>query len=271
MTAGSWQDAKEFIARLAAKPRFGLFSDLDGTLSPIAPTPEAAQITKRNRELLVELQKELPLIGLISGRRAGSLHSRVGLEGLVYIGNHGLERWTDNGVQVLAEAQPYIGALQEVKNELQKIEEPGAYVEDKGPTLSLHYRQAAQPIAFARDKAAWIAEVVEKRGLVLFTGKMVFEVRPPVEMDKGIAFQQLIKENDIEAALFLGDDISDLNALRTARKMRGDGISDAWGVGVQSEEAPVGLAAAADFLADGVDEVEELLAWVLKARKASST
>ena len=271
MITGRWQDAKDFIARLAAKPRFGLFSDLDGTLSPIAPTPEAAQITPRNRELLAELQNELPLVALISGRRAGSLHERVGLPGIIYVGNHGLERWTDEGVQVISEAQRYISALQAAKLELQKIEERGVYVEDKGPTLSLHYRQAVNPGAFARNHAATIADIVGKHDLSLFTGKMVFEVRAPVPMDKGVAFQQLVREGKIDAALFLGDDISDLNALKMARKMREDGICDAWGIGVQSEERPDALAATADFLAAGVEDVEELLAWLLKARRASST
>lgn len=271
MTAGSWQDAKNQIVKLAARPRFGLFSDLDGTLSPIAPTPEAAQITPRNRELLAELQKQLPLVALISGRRASSLRERVGLPGLVYVGNHGLEQWMDGAVKVIPEAQPYLPSLQATKVELQKIEEPGVYVEDKGPTLSLHYRQAAKPIFFARNHAAMIADIAGKRGLTLFTGKMVFEVRPPVAMDKGVAFRNLVREHRIEAALFLGDDVSDLNVFRAARKLRAEVICEAWGVGVQSEEAPEALAVTADFLAGGVADVEDLLAWVLKARRASST
>src|SRR3989304_7587699 len=88
-----WQQVKELLARLVANPRFGLFSDLDGTLSPIAPTPQAAQITPRNRELLAELSKQLHIVALISGRRAASLQARVGLPGIIYIGNHGFERW----------------------------------------------------------------------------------------------------------------------------------------------------------------------------------
>lgn len=271
MASRTWQDSKEFLASLVSKLRFGLFSDLDGTLSPIAPTPEAAQITTRNRELLTELQKELPLVALISGRRADSLQARVGLPGLVYIGNHGLEQWIDGEVKVTPEAQSFLPALQATKIELQKIEEPGVYVEDKGPTLSLHYRQAADPIAFTKNKAAMISDAIRKHGLRLFPGKMVFEVRPPIDMDKGNAFELLVREHSLESALFLGDDVSDLNALKAARKMRANGACDAWGVAVQSEEAPEDLAATADFLVAGVKDVEALLAWVLKARRASST
>jgi len=116
-----------------------------------------------------------------------------------------------------------------------------------------------------------ISDAIRKHGLRLFPGKMVFEVRPPIDMDKGNAFELLVREHSLESALFLGDDVSDLNALKAARKMRANGACDAWGVAVQSEEAPEDLAATADFLVAGVEDVEALLAWVLKARRASST
>jgi trehalose 6-phosphate phosphatase len=271
VAATHWRKAKEFIGELAAKPRFGLVSDLDGTLSHIAPTPEEAQITTRNRELLSDLQDELSLVAIISGRRADSLHERIGIPGLIYVGNHGLERWVDGEIQIITEAKPYLSNIQSVKKELQKITETGIYVEDKGPTLSLHYRKVEKPVAFGRNIAARIAELAGKHGLEVFTGKMVFEIRPPVSMDKGIAFQQLVKEKGIEAALFLGDDVSDLSAFQVARKMRAESICDAWGIGVQSEEAPEDLAATADFLAEGVEDVEDLLSWLLRACRASST
>ncbi len=271
MTTLKWQDAKEHLAALVSSPRFGLFSDLDGTLSPIAPTPEGAQITPRNRELLAELEKVLPLVAIISGRRADNLQQRVGLSGLVYIGNHGLEGWADGKIQVIPEAKPFLRRIQDAKKELEKIHESGIRVEDKGPTLSFHYRQVENPISFARNTANRLAEIAEKHKLELFTGKMVFEFRPSIEMDKGIAFQQLVNEYKIEAALFLGDDVSDLSALRMGRKLREEQICDAWGIGIQSEEEPEALVDTADFLAGGVTDVEDLLAWLLKARRASST
>ena len=277
MSAYKWQDANELLGTLVAKPRFGLFSDLDGTLSSIAPTPEAAQITQRNRELLAELQKLLPLVAIISGRRADNVRQLVRLSGIVYVGNHGLERWVEGSVQVIPEALPYLRGIQAARKDLEKISEPGVYIEDKGPTLSFHYRQTAKPIAFARNHAASLAQIAGENKLELFTGKMVFEFRPPVAMHKGIAFRRLVEEKRIDAALFLGDDVSDLNAFRAARQMRADKFCDAWGVGVQSgweppaEEAPDALLDTADFLANGVEDVEDLLSWLLKARRASST
>jgi trehalose 6-phosphate phosphatase len=161
--------------------------------------------------------------------------------------------------------------IQAVKKELQALEQDGAFVEDKHVTLSFHYRQTPHPDKFADQYKARIAAWVAAHGLVLFMGKMVFEVRPPIEMDKGRAFRNLVLEHTLQAALFLGDDISDLNALRMARQLREEQACDAWGVGVQSDDAPEDLAAAADFLAEGVADVEKLLAWLLTARRASST
>lgn len=266
-----WKQATESLTNLVRQSRLGLFSDLDGTLAPIAPTPAAAQISPRAGELLAALRDRLPLVALISGRRAASLQAKVGIPGLVYIGNHGLENWVDGKTVLLPQALPFLPHLQAVKTELQALEQPGVYVEDKEATLSFHYRQAADPAEFAAQHAPKIESLVAKHGLALFTGKMVFEIRPPIEMDKGVAFSNLVEQHQLDAALFLGDDVSDLNTLRMARKLRESKRCEAWGVGVQSAEAPEDLAAAADFFAGGVDDVEDLLAWLLRAREASAT
>lgn len=271
MTAANWTTGKTQLAKAIQKPRFGLFSDLDGTLSPIAPTPDAAQITPRNRQLLGELAQVCTMVSLISGRRAASLQNKVGLPNLVYVGNHGLEEWVDGEVKVLPEALAYREKLKAARSQLQGLLTPGAYVEEKEATLSLHYRQAKDPREFVLGRGVQIANIAKANDLTLFTGKMVFELRPPIEVDKGTAFRDLAAEYKLDAALFLGDDISDLNALRMAHQLRADRICDAWGVGVQSEEAPNEIADEADYLATGVADVETLLAWVLTARKASST
>jgi trehalose 6-phosphate phosphatase len=271
MAAEHWEQGKERLERAIGRPRFGLFSDLDGTLSPIAPTPEAAQITPRNRELLAELARQLPLVALISGRRVASLQERVGIPGIIYIGNHGLERWVDGKTEVLPEAAAYATALRAARGELEGLVTAGALVEDKGATLSVHYRGTKYPSDFALGHAVQIGNIAKKHGLELFTGKMVFEMRPPIHVDKGSAFRKLVEENKLQAALFLGDDISDLHALSVAKQMREEKLCDSWGIGVQSNEAPDELAEAADYLATGVADVEALLGWLSMARKASST
>lgn len=270
MTAIHWTEGKAQLEKAIGRPQFGLFSDLDGTLSPIAPTPEAAQITPRNRELLASLAEQVPVV-LISGRRAASLRAKVGLDGILYVGNHGLEQWIDGKTEVLPAAKTYLPALQAAHAELEPLMQAGAYVEDKEATLSIHYRGAKYPSDFVLVRAVQISEIAKKNGLELFTGKMVFEMRPPIHVDKGSAYRELVEEHKLEAALFLGDDISDLGALRMAKQLRAESNCESWGIGVQSDEAPEELADAADYLATGVADVETLLDWVLRARKASST
>jgi trehalose 6-phosphate phosphatase len=267
----AWSNAKEQLAGLLGHNRFGLFSDLDGTLAPIAPTPEQAQLTPGNRQLLAALAAELPVVALISGRRAASLQSRVGLPGLTYIGNHGLEMWHAGETVILPEALAYRADIQAVQQELLPLMPAGARVEDKEVTLSIHYRQTADPREFVLSHGVQIAQIVQRHKLTLFTGKMVFEVRPPIDVDKGTAFRDLVREHELEAAIFLGDDISDLHALQMAADLRAAGDVDAWGIGVLSSEAPPEITESADYLATGVADVEDLLAFLLAARKASST
>lgn len=271
MTAVHWKLGLDVLSRLVAQPRFGLFSDLDGTLAPIAPSPDAANISSRARQLLADLRDALPLVALISGRRADSLRTKVGVSDLVYVGNHGLEEWVDGKTSVLSEVQPYLSAMREAKAELASIEEKGAYVEDKEATLSFHFRQAEDPRQFADANAKYVEETAKRLGLSFFMGKMVFEIRPPILMDKGMSLKTMAADHHLSAALFLGDDVTDLTGLAMVRSLRAENACDAWGIGVQSSDAPAALAYTADFLADDVADVEELLAWLLNARKASST
>lgn len=267
----NWVEKQAVLERLAAVETFGLVCDLDGTLAPIVERPEDAAITPRNRGLLAELAKQLPLIALVSGRAAADLQARVGLEGLVYVGNHGLERWEGGQVALMPEAAKYRGALEAATAAIQPLLEEGNQLEDKGATVSLHYRRHALPEDYAKRIRDDLARIVQTHGLTLSTGRMVFEIKPPLEVNKGTALGDLIQDYMLEAALFIGDDITDLAAIKAAQQLRQGGECDAWGVAVQSVGAPEEVLATADFSASSVDDVEALLAWLSKARKASST
>lgn len=267
-----WREAQDSLRHLVTQPRFGLFSDFDGTLAPLAATAQQVQLAPSLRQTLAELQSVLPLVALISGRRAASLYAKVELPGLIYVGNHGLETLDEAGqVQANPAVTPYRPALLAALAELRRLEEPGAHTEDKGLTLTLHYRQAADPAAFQRRHSPAVQRIAHSHGLELFTGKMVYELRPPLDVHKGVALQDLVRQHQLSAALFLGDDVTDMDALLAVKDLRQSGRCAAWGVAVQSADAPAGLEAAADWLASGVDDVEALLTWLLAARKASST
>lgn len=267
-----WKRATDSVLNnLVTKTRLGLISDVDGTLSPIVDQPDKAHVTAHNLDLLAGLSADLTLVALISGRAAEDLRQRVGLPGIIYVGNHGLERWEGGRTAYQAEALAFQPAMQEALKELQALKSPGINMEDKGITISLHYRQSPESESFAREHEALLEKIAAGHGLILSKGRKVFEFKPPLQIDKGSAFRQLVDEAKLDGAIYIGDDTTDVAALVAAKEMREEGICEAWGIGVQSEEAPAEVEETADLLALGVADVEDFLDWLLNARRASST
>jgi trehalose 6-phosphate phosphatase len=267
-----WQDATATVLHtLVHQTQLGLVTDVDGTISPIVDDPDAAQVTPRSRAQLRGLQRHLALVAAISGRAAGDVQARVGLPELVYVGNHGLEWWTDGQVELAPAAATYRPALEAVLAAARTHQEPGMLVEDKGATLSIHYRQTDDPSAAAARLAPLLQQLAEQHELRLFQGRMVFEVRPPVDINKGSAFRQLVDRYHLDGAIYLGDDTTDADAMRVACDLRADGTCYALALGVESDDMPDAVRANADVLAAGVHDVEDFLSWLLNAVSASST
>jgi len=262
--------AATLLAPLQTLPRAGLLTDMDGTLSPIVDDPAAATITPTSRALLATLAERLAVVAVVSGRAAADVQARVGLAGLVYIGNHGLERWSGGAVQLAPEAARYRPALEAALAALPPAP-PGVQIEDKGATLAIHYRRAADPTAAAAALRPALAALAAGHGLRLSEGRMVFELRPPVAIDKGTALRTLIGERRLDAAVYLGDDTTDADALRAARRLRQAGTCYAVGLGVLSASTPPAVLETADALLAGVPDVEAFLAWLAEVRQASSS
>ena len=266
-----WKEALPQLSEAVRRPNFGIITDVDGTLSPIVPNPDDARISPRSRELLAALQAVLPLVAVVSGRAAADVHGRVDVPGLAVVGNHGLEEWVDGEVRVVPEIQTFRPALVAAIAVLEPLLEPGMRLEDKGATLSVHYRQVEKPDETAERFQPVALAAAEENGQRLFHGRRVFELRPPIDVDKGSALRRLIAANALDSALFMGDDTTDVDALIAARELREDGVCYALGVGVESDGTPELVLEAADMLVSGVSGVEGLLGWVLNARRASST
>lgn len=267
-----WKNAVETALRpLVSLPRLGLVTDVDGTISPIVDQPDAAQVTPRAKDLLAALAERLALVAAVSGRAAADVRARVGLPGLVYVGNHGLERWASGRVEAMPQAAAYRGALQTALDALRTLSMPGLFVEDKGVTLSVHYRQTARPEQAADLLRPVVAAIAAGAGLKMVEGRMVFELRPPLDIDKGSALRDLVARYALDGAVYLGDDTTDADALRAARALRASGACYALGLGVVSDDAPEAVAASADLLLDGIQDVEDFLAWLLSVRMASSS
>lgn len=251
--------------------RFGLFCDFDGTLSPIVDQPDAAQITPENKQCLKDLKTKTAVIGIVSGRTVANIVARVGIDGLTYVGNHGLERW-ENGKRVAAEAvQPFLNNINRAAEETRPRLLPGMQLEDKEVTLSIHYRQTAEPDKVREEFMPLAEEIAGRYGLKLFEGRRVFELRPPIPLDKGSAFRALVREFDLDAAMFIGDDITDTAAFEAALELRRSGECQAFSVGVLDRETPQSVVELSDLSVAGVGGVASLLSWLNENLSASST
>jgi trehalose 6-phosphate phosphatase len=262
--AKHWREAVNGeLQQVVNGPRFGLITDVDGTISRLVADPDAAQIVPRSRQALVSLQERLPLVAVISGRAAADVARRVGLPGLVYVGNHGLERWQNGRVLSLVDVAAYRPALDRAKTAVESLAPDGMWVEDKEATLSVHYRQTADPQAVYEQYRLRVVEIAEQEGLRFFEGRLIFELRPPVEAHKGTAFRALVEEYALDTALFLGDDVTDVDAMKAAQHLRQNGRCYTLAIGVRAAHTPTSVLTHSHLLADGVDDVADFLEYLV--------
>jgi trehalose 6-phosphate phosphatase len=257
----------EAARRVLAEPRAALLTDLDGTLSAIAPRPELAVVQPGVRRALRALRASLALVAVLSGRRAAEARRLVGVAGVVYVGNHGLEAVVGRRRWVHPEAAAFAPQLARVVAAVEaRLARHDLYYEVKGLTASIHYRGAAAP---ARARAAILralAELPEARDVRVTEGRCVVELRPPVAASKGSAVGCLLRRYAVRAVLLLGDDRTDLDAVRALQQARARGEVRGLTIAVASSETPPELLAEADATVDGVAAVEALLGGLAATR-----
>jgi len=235
-------EAPELVAPLAEAPRrSALVLDVDGTLAPIVARPELAAVPAATRTELQRLAGRYLLVACVSGRAGEDAQRLVGVEGLQYVGNHGLE--LDERAEELA------AAIARFRDAV------GLPVEDKRLSLSYHYREAPDETS-ARAMLEGVAERARAEGLDARWGRKVLEIRPPVKADKGTAVRALIDRSGARRGLYAGDDTTDLDAFEG---LAGAGLEHAVRVAVASEEGPRELLAAADLVVGSPEELAALL------------
>jgi trehalose 6-phosphate phosphatase len=239
--------------------RLVLLLDFDGTLSPIVARAEDAQLLAGNGVALNRLRRRSDVdIAVVSGRALADVSGRVGIQGLLYAGNHGMEIEGPDVHEIAPEAvelRPQLETARErIAAGLQGVRD--VWIEDKVLTLTVHHRQA-DPADEPRIREV-VGEVVEAEPrLHLTSGKKVLEVRPRIDYHKGTAVRFLLRHIDPPPGspiLYIGDDRTDEDAFRAVRDWAGGG-----GEGVLVADQPPADTAALSYLRDAED-VSSLLA-----------
>jgi trehalose 6-phosphate phosphatase len=231
----------ELLARLTEDPpRAAVLLDVDGVLAPIVPRPEDARVPEETRAELRRLAARYPLVACISGRAGDDARAVVGVSGLTYVGNHGLE--------LDAAAEEWATRLDEF---LATVTWPR--VENKRLTAALHFRDAHDEAA-ARGELDAVADRARGAGFVARYGRKVLELVPPLAAHKGTAVERLLEDRRLRRALYAGDDTTDLDAFAALERLE-LGIR----VAVASPEGPAELLAQADIVLGAQTDVIDLL------------
>jgi trehalose 6-phosphate phosphatase len=228
-----------------APERAAIFLDVDGTLAPIVERAADARVPDEAVGLLRRLAERYGGVACVSGRAAEDARRLVGVEGIAYAGSHGAELLMPG-----EERAAILPAFAEHAAHVHRFVEScdsGLRVEDKGPIVALHWRGAGDEAA-AEAHAGEIARAAEDDGLLTHWGRKVLEIRPPVEVNKGQAVEELVRRFAARAGLFAGDDVTDLDGFDALRRL---GLDAAVCVGVASDEGPPEIVERADLVVDG--------------------
>ncbi len=257
-----FEDWENIQDRIQKAQNLFLFLDYDGTLTPIAPWPDMALCPSQVKRHL-EALRDIPGVHLaiISGRSLEDVREKVGVSGIIYVGSHGLEIENPAGRHKRSLSPTRKRELnritQKLRNSLKEI--PGILFEEKGPILSVHYRNVP------KEFSTQVCQLVEvdlqqwRDRWKIASGKMVLEIRPKVNFHKGKAVREILKTFPSLGLLpfYLGDDQTDEDAFRV---IKGQGISVFIGPGTLPSEA--------DFFLKDPHEVQEFLFRCKEVRRA---
>jgi trehalose 6-phosphate phosphatase len=290
IAAGRPQLAEHARALAAGPPPLLIVTDFDGTLAPITSEPMATRIVPAARLALRSLARtaarrpdRLRLV-VLSGRGALDVAGRVRVGGFAYLGNHGLEggslarRERAERLAVAADPSllPFVPRARALGEAVAAIlgRPDWLLVEDKGPSVAFHFRQAPDPDAARLRLLSAIAaaeEEIGEHGLVAVGGRMVIEFRPAGAGGKGEAVRRLIERERPGTVLTMGDDVSDAEAFVAVREAREAGVVKGLAVAVHgAAETPPAVLANADIVLASPAEAARFLR-ILAALLAAET
>jgi len=260
----SWES---FSSDIRVASHILLLSDYDGTLTPIVNRPDEAVLPPEVRKKLRALaEKPTFSVGVISGRSLLEVKALVGIKGIYYAGNHGLEI-EGPGLKFISPAAK--AAQTEIKDLVRQFSAKlggieGVIVEDKGLSLSIHYRlvKKSEENIVAEIFHQITSPLLQKEKVKVSSGKKVWEVRPPIDWHKGNAVKTIM--NEIRAFLkceqlltiYLGDDTTDEDAFRVIHRPEG------WSIFVGGENT----SSNADYFLNSTSEVTTFLSRLLELK-----
>ena len=249
---------------LLAPERCAVLMDVDGTLAPIVDRPEDAAVPPATTAALAALAGRFALVACVTGRRALEARGMVGVPELAYVGNQGFELLGPG------ESEPHLDPAAGPRGDRaasflegldwEHLGGLGVRREDKGPIQVLHWRGAPDERE-AEMAVAELADLARGIDLIPLWGRKVLDLRPVAGIDKGTAVHRLLVEHaPLDAAIFAGDDRTDLDAFRAMARLAGSArLGTAVRIGVFTEESPAEIKAEADLVLQGPEGVLELL------------
>nr|AHN49713.1 trehalose phosphate phosphatase [Delia antiqua] len=247
---------------LNPKKTLAVLFDYDGTLAPIADNPNKTAMPIATEVILNKIAKHPKIfLAVISGRGIKDVQNRVGINGIMYAGNHGIEIEEGDGSRHDYKLPEEVQAnyLKLVKELREKVEKNNAWVEDKKVSLTYHYRDTPVDIKEAQKQVA--VRIIESYGFKANQAHEAIEAKPPVNWNKGEAALFILKHkfgenwaDDIKV-VFAGDDTTDEDAMKMLQ-----GTGKSFRVSTDPE-----IQTFADFRLSSQDLVSDLLKWISNA------
>jgi trehalose-phosphatase len=260
----SW---KIFSSEILSASHIVMLADYDGTLTPIVGRPQDAVLSNGMRTKLCKLADHPNFIlGIISGRLLSEMKDIVGIEGIYYAGNHGLEIDGPDFRYINPQACETRLLLKDIVRRLDEAlgHIDGVIIEDKNLSLSIHYRlvkesDVQQVVEMFRQITS---PEIENGKIRIGSGKKVLEVKPPVDWHKGKAAETIIKQiehitgSTVKIVVYLGDDSTDEDAFKTVRRRHG------WSIFIGPDDS----SSEAEYSLKSVQEVETFFARLLELK-----
>ncbi len=255
-------DKLDVVSEILSANRVGIFSDFDGTLTPIFDDPRNTVLSPANRDAIGELSTVVELVAIVSGRDLNTLRKMIGLASVTYVGNHGLEEWTPGGEGQASELQISGGLMNEIEKGVGGIEVAGITLENKGLSVAAHYRNSPDPTTARTELLPLLKSLAAARGLKIGEGKMVLEIGPRVGVDKGTVVNRMVRDFRLTGVIVLGDDLTDCDAFDALHSLVRKGTLKGAAIAVVDEETPEAVTRRADYCLSGMREVGEFLRWM---------